>query len=68
MLNGKSVKIGDVVKFTMFSNWTFNQGSEHEVTSVSNMCKDGWFNIKVKGFKDWHCCLKFSLINLKESV
>lgn len=61
MLNGIKVKIGDVVKFTMFTNWTFKQNSEHVITGVSEMDEDGWFDIKLDSTNDWHCCLHFDL-------
>ncbi len=62
MLNGIKVNIGEVVKFTMFTNWTFKQGSEHTIIDVSEIDKDGWFNIKLDSTKDWHCCMHFSQI------
>ena len=61
MLNGLKINIGEIVKFTMFSNWTFKQNELYEVTDVSNTDKDGWFQIRVAGKKDWHCCMHFSL-------
>lgn len=62
MLNGKNVEVGETVRFTMCSNWTFKQDSTHEVTHVSDMDQNGWFDIKVKGFKDWYSCLNFSKV------
>jgi hypothetical protein len=60
MLNGLKVRVGEVVKFTMFSNWTFEQDKEYTVTNVSEMNKDGWFDIELEGFRDWYSCLHFS--------
>ena len=60
MLNGLKVKVGEVVRFTMFSNWTFEQGSIHTVVAVGEMDEGGWFDIQLEGVKDWHCCIKFS--------
>jgi len=62
MLNGLKVKIGEVVRFSMFENWTFKKDSEHKITDVSEMDKHGWFDIKVEGYRGWHCCLHFSQI------
>ena len=62
MLNGIKVVVGDLVRFTMFTNWTFEQNSEHRVIGVSEMDKNGWFDIKLDSTKDWHCCMHFSQI------
>jgi len=66
MLNGLKVEVGETVKFSMFTNWTFEQGKEYKITGVSEARKNGWFDIELEGFKDWYSCLHFSKINAAE--
>ena len=65
MIHGITVNVGEIVKRTAFDSWTndFEHHKEYKITEVSEMNKDGWFDIKVEGMNDWSCCTKFSLIN-----
>jgi len=60
MLNGLKVIKGEIVKFTMFSNWTYEQNKLYAVKEVGKMDSKGWFDIKLEGEKDWACCMHFS--------